>query len=230
MAKYPERIFAVIKSRSFNDQVRLFRYETRILFNDDTQLLGTVYMTNPGSFSLDKHPNWADLQKAKIGEIQGYSSPDTTMQNLISVIRSAYQAAGITPSGYVAIYNISTLVESDGRKIEQLHSEAMNALSLAGESTLLQETACHQFDTLNKHCHDSKFVILGFLNNVFPEEIARIKTWTCKHANKLVYATDQEGNFIHPYRWRLLPEVRLELHQKLLGIIESSYSSSNTAQ
>lgn len=223
MVKYPERVYAVMKRKKVEGEIKLFRSETKILLGGtpDKQLLGTAFMTNPGSYKMTHHLNWNEFYQGLglVEEISGESGPDPTMRNLIKVIRETYQEADKPPpTGYVAIYNISTLVESDGAKVAQLHNQAKAVLG-EEDASLLQERDCYDFDLFHELCRGSKFIVLGFLKNVFPDEQQRIIEWCRPFSHKLVYSNAINGHFHHPYRWPLIPgameQVKLRLREAI---------------
>lgn len=226
MPKYPERVNAVMQRKNVEGETRLFRSETKILFGeepDNEKLLGTVFMTNPGSFKMQHHDNWSEFSQGlgSVEEIQGKSDPDPTMRNLIRVIREAYQETKISlPSGYVAIYNISSLVESDGSKIARIHNQTRAVLGKDGES-VLHEVDCYNLNRFHKKCRDSKFIILGFLKDVFNEQQCRIIDWCSQYDHKLVFAIDDSGHLHHPYRWPLIPGAMEEVKTRLKKAIQT---------
>jgi hypothetical protein len=197
---YPEKVTATIRGIKLADGMVLVRTNTKIHFNDEDTLLGTAFMTNPGSYKMINHKDWNLFIKGK-GDtdfITGEDLPDSTMQNLIGVVRSAYQLAGISkPRGYLSIYNISSLFEPDGKKIKSYHNEVVKLLEATGVNpSILCEREVREKDHFQNQCKSSSFIIMGFLNNVFNEEVHRLQEWGESHQQKVVFAADRQGNYI----------------------------------
>lgn len=227
--KYPENVHAIMKRKNIEGVTRLFRTETKIWFGEASgpeRLLGTVFMTNPGSYKMMHHPNWFEFHQGlgSVEEIRGESGPDSTMRNLIRVIREAYQDTELPlQSGYVAIYNISTLVEPKGTNIARLHDKTKAVLGKEG-AVLLREQACYDLDLFREKCEKSSFIILGFLKDVFPEEQRRIIDWCRSFDRKMAYAESKQGHYIHPYQWPLIPGALDQVKLRLRNAVQSGGS------
>jgi hypothetical protein len=216
---YPEKVTATIRRVKHVDGMALVRMDTKIHFNDEDTLLGTAFMTNPGSYKMSNHKDWNLFIKGE-GDtdlITGQDLPDTTMRNLIGVVRSAYQKAGISePRGYLSIYNISSLIEPDGKKIKSYHNEVVNLLEATDVNpSILCEREVSEQDHFHKQCKNSSFIIMGFLNIVFKEEVHRLKEWGESHQQKVVFAADSRGNYTHPYRWLPNPHLKQQAIDRL---------------
>jgi hypothetical protein len=88
---YPEKVTATIRRIKHVNGMKLVRTNTRIHFNDENTVLGTVFMTNPGSYKMSKHKDWNLFIKGG-GDtefITGEDSPDATMRCLIGVVGTA---------------------------------------------------------------------------------------------------------------------------------------------
>jgi hypothetical protein len=64
-------------------------------------------------------------------------------------------------------------------------------------------------------CKSSSFIIMGFLNTVFKEEVHRLKEWGESYHQKVVFAADSRGNYTHPYRWLPNPHLKQQAIDRL---------------
>jgi hypothetical protein len=223
---YPEKVTATIRRVKHGNGIVLVRTNTKIHFNDEDTVLGTAFMTNPGSYKMSKHKDW-NIFINGMGDkdiITGEDSPDPTMQNLIEVVKKGYQAAGISkPRGYLSIYNISSLIEPDGKKIKNYHNEVVNLLEVNKVNpSILCERQVYEQNDFQIQCESSTFIIMGFLNDEFRDEVQRLREWGKNHKRKLVYASDSHGNYTHPFRWRLNKHLKQQAIDELVSIIRSS--------
>ncbi|MFC5648601.1 hypothetical protein ACFPYJ_05565 [Paenibacillus solisilvae] len=223
---YTEQVTAQMTRINHGDKVMLLRTQTQIRLSTSDRLLGTVIMTNPGSYKMRNHPEW---QTFSTGEgdrdvIQGIGPPDTTMQNLIKVVRKAYEPE--YPKGYLSVFNITALVEPDGEKIGGYHQEVMDHLQARDiDRSVLFEREVYDQEAFQQQCEASSFIMIGFLNGVFAEEVNRIRDWSTRYEHKLVYALDRRNQLVHPFCWRLNPAYRQQaverLKEALLGGCEN---------
>lgn len=222
---YPEKVTATIRRIKHVDGVALVRTDTKIHFNDEDTALGTVFMTNPGSYKMSKHRDWDLFIKGEgnIDFITGEDSPDATMRSLIGVVRTAYELVGISkPRGYLSIYNISSLIETDGNKINNYHNKVVNLLT-ANEinPSILCEQEASEKDHFYNQCKNSSFIIMGFLKNAFKEDVQRLKGWGEEHKQKLVFAADKEGDYTHPFSWLPKPPLKQQAINRLVDVIRT---------
>lgn len=102
--RYPEQVYAAMRRIKFQTEIIKLRTDTRVLFSNDDHLLGTVFMTNPSSYQLKNHDQWDCFVRGEGSEdlIDGTNAPDTTMQNIIEVIKISYeQVQGCKLKGYL---------------------------------------------------------------------------------------------------------------------------------
>jgi hypothetical protein len=223
---YPEKVTATIRRIKHVDGMVLVRTDTKIHFNDEDTLLGTAFMTNPGSYKMSNHKDWNLFIKGE-GDtdlITGQDLPDTTMRNLIGVVRSAYQKAGISePRGYLSIYNISSLIEPDGKKIKSYHNEVVNLLEATDVNpSILCEREVSEKDHFHNQCNSSSFIIMGFLKNAFKEDVQKLRGWGEEHKQKLVFAADKEGDYTHPFSWLPKPPLKQQAINRLVDVIRTA--------
>ncbi|WP_400244581.1 hypothetical protein AB3U99_24240 [Niallia sp. JL1B1071] len=153
------------------DDVLLIRQHTKIKFGSSTSVIGTVIMTNPGSFDFKNTKGWDDFKNGKgllnVFEAEDYA--DLTMQNIIEVVREGYKSANLgSPDGIVQIFNISNVVQSKGEKAEDYHKKVRILIEKSNEFelSLLQEPATNNKQAFLDACMSSQFIIMGFVNNV----------------------------------------------------------------
>ncbi|MGQ7890620.1 hypothetical protein [Paenibacillus sp. WC2504] len=222
---YPEKVTATIRRIKHSTGVELLRTNTKIHLDDEDTVLGTVFMTNPGSYKLSKHRDWNSFIKGEkdIDFITGEDSPDATMRSLIGVVRTAYESVGFSkPRGYISIYNISSLIEPDGKKIKIYHNEVVNLLIENGISpSILCEQEVSEKDHFYNQCKNSSFIIMGFLKNSFMDDVQRLKGWGEGHKQKLVFAADKEGDYTHPFCWLPKPSLKLQAVNRLVDVIRA---------
>ncbi|MDU0205835.1 hypothetical protein ACYEXS_34625 [Paenibacillus sp. MAH-36] len=220
---YSEKVTATIRRIKHSSGVELLRTNTKIHFNDEDAVLGTVFMTNPGSYKMSKHADWNSFIKGEkdIEFITGEDSPDATMRSLIGVVRTAYELVGISkPRGYLPIYNISSLIEPDGSRIKNYHNEVVNLLNTNDiNPSILCEQEVSEKDHFYNQCKNSSFIIMGFLKNSFKEDVQRLKGWGEEHKQKLVFAADKEGDYTHPFCWLPKPPLKLQAINRLVDVL-----------
>ncbi|WP_235958720.1 hypothetical protein [Paenibacillus silvestris] len=203
-------------------RIVLLRTRTKIIFSKDDVMLGTVIMTNPGSFKMGRHLQWDDFSKGKGNQdiIQGIGTPDTTMQNLIEVILKAFEPN--YPKGYLSVLNITALVEPDGEKIVSYHGKMLEELQRLGNDTsILYDSEVYHKDMFQQHCEYSPFIMMGFLNDIFHGEVLRIREWSKHYESKLVFALDKQGRLVHPFCWRLKPEYKEQAIKRLKAVLQN---------
>ncbi|MEI5873897.1 hypothetical protein [Bacillus paranthracis] len=217
--KYPERIAARITRIINQDEVLLIRQNTKIQFGSSGVIIGTVFMTNPGSFDFKHTRGWADFKSGNgllnVLETEDYA--DLTMQNLIEVIREGYKNADRgAPDGIVQIFNISNIVQKKGEKAEEYHKKVKELIE---KSNVVDLSLLHDPATINEQafieaCMSSNFIIMGFVDNVFSENTSDLINWSHVITDRLIVAIDEKERFSHPRRWRT------ERHLKELAISE----------
>lgn len=217
--KYSERITARMTRIIDPDEVLLIRQNTKIKFGSSDAIIGTVFMTNPGSFDFKHTEGWADFKSGKgllnVLETEGYA--DLTMQNLIEVVREGYKQANLgSPDGIVQIFNISNIVQKKGEKAEEYHKKVKDVIEKSNsvDLSLLHDPATINEQAFLEACMSSNFIIMGFVDNVFSENVSDLKSWSQVIADRLIVAIDEKKRFSHPRRWRT------EIHLKELAISE----------
>lgn len=137
--KFPERVAARMTRIMNQNDVYLIRQHTKIMFGSSSSIIGTVIMTNPGSFEFKKAKGWEEFKSGK-GELDVFEAEDyadLTMQNIIGVIREGYKAANLdSPDGIVQIFNISNVVQSKGEKVEDYHEKVSMLIEKSNEIEL----------------------------------------------------------------------------------------------
>ncbi|WP_099331464.1 hypothetical protein [Priestia aryabhattai] len=205
--KYPERITARMTRIIGQDEVFLIRQNTKIKFGSSEAIIGTVFMTNPGSFDFKHTKGWADFKSGKghsnVLEAEDYA--DLTTQNLIEVIREGYKHANLGyPDGIVQIFNISNVVQSKGEDVENSHKKVTILIEESDdhELSLIQELVTNNEQKFLEACMSSKFIIMGFVDNVFSENVSALINWSHVISHRLIVAIDKKKRFSHPRRWR----------------------------
>jgi hypothetical protein len=207
--KYPEKVFARMIRIGDEEDYFLLRNDTAIQFGRSSKELGIAIMTNPGSFSFRDSKEWDDFQKGNTSYhvFEAYDRPDLTMQNIIKVIREAFQKLEFgEPNGVVRIFNISSIVEPKKEKVEQKHQKALQILESSSHLNthhLLEPIVNNEYQFV-KACGQVDFIILGFADKVFTTQVLNLTSWAENPAirKKVVYAKDNSGRISHPRRWR----------------------------
>lgn len=216
--KYPQRVFAEMTRFSDesgcwyldeNEHCYLVRNKTKIEFGHSDNLIGTVIMTNPGSYGLNKVPGWEEfrLGHGDIQQLAGYGYPDLTMQNIIMVVQEAFNRCGkVMPQGFINILNISNVVCPNGHNAVGYHNE-LNQLTTKHNirKHLLESTEVHE--NLSSLFENSPFVILGFVQKAFEEKAKEIRELSKDYSIKTIMALDQKNWPSHPRRWRIEKEL-----------------------
>lgn len=52
------------------------------------------------------------------------------------------------------------------------------------------EPQVHDQHSYNHQCLESTFIMIGFLNDIFPKEVNLLKQWAAQHDSKLFYAVE----------------------------------------
>lgn len=222
--KFPEKVFARMYRLEDDYERFLLRKDTIIQFGDSSKPIGIIFMTNPGSFSFKGSEEWGLFQTGKTPYkiFEAQDKPDLTMQNLIKVIREAYQKTGLTPNGVVQILNISNVVEPSKEKVEEKHNRAMKLLekNMADTKLIIEPVVNDEYEFV-KACSQVGFVIMGFADNIFSSEIAKLIAWTNNPAiaGKLVSSIDDKGRFSHPRRWRTEPFLMIKAIERLGNLL-----------
>jgi hypothetical protein len=205
--KFPERIAARMTRIMNEDEVLLIRQHTKIKFGSSASEIGTVIMTNPGSFDFKKTKGWDDFKNGKgllnVFETEDYA--DLTMQNIIEVVREGYLSANLgSPDGIVQIFNISNVVQSKGEKVEDYHKKVRMLIEKSNEIelNLLEEPVTNNEQAFLDTCLSSQFVIMGFVDSVFSKNVSDIIKWSQSVSDRLIVAVDEKKRYSHPRRWR----------------------------
>lgn len=188
----------------------LVRNRTRIEFGNSDNLIGTVIMTNPGSYGLDKVKGWNEFRvgHGDAQKLEGHGFPDLTMQNIIMVVQEAFKRRGkAMPQGSVNILNISNVVCPKGYKAEEYHNMLKQLFEVNELDGCLLESINDQ-KSLKLIFEDSPFVMLGFVKDVFKEKAEFIKGWSLdNYASRTISALDKNNWPSHPRRWRTEKEL-----------------------
>lgn len=225
MAKYEQPVYAEI-TRVYDKKLNVYhllRNDTKIIFGNGNKLLGTVIMSNPGSFDFKYDPNWAGfingegtekIFKSKMGR------PDSTMINIIKAIETAYDEKGsVVPDGYIRIYNISSVRCAQGKKALEAHNRVKEILPQNGvDISILQDSTIYNETSFNELCKQSRFVIMGFIKNFLMDEaemlIQNINNYS---KNKMIAAySDNNSILYHPACW-----IRLNKSKPFRDIVDS---------
>lgn len=221
MRRYPETVEAEMYRVVNGNDVFLLRQRADIFLGNPLHT-ATVIMTNPGSFDFKNVAGW-EIFKAGLGEsdyFYGKDYPDLTMQNVIEVIRGAYDGFG-SPCCRVEIVNISNIVNPKGTSAEEHHNKVK---SVIGDNVrLLQSTLVTNQENFQNKCRQSDFIIMGFVKNVFKEEVIKLINWARPFHKKIVVATDNVGWYSHPRRWRTERYLKTVAIHRLSEIIQCLY-------
>jgi len=225
--KFPERVAARMTRIITQNEVLLIRQHTKIRFGSSSSVIGTVIMTNPGSFEFKKTKGWSDFKNGKgtldIFEAEDYA--DLTMQNVIEVIREGYKSANLgSPDGIVQIFNISNVVQSKGEQAEDYHKKVKMLLDKNNliEKGLLHEPVTNHEETFLNICKSSPFIIMGFVDKVFSENVSNLIKWSQVLSDKLVVAIDEKKRYSHPRRWRTEKHLKELAISKMSQVLEKS--------
>jgi len=187
----------------------LVRNKTRIEFGHSDQLIGTVIMTNPGSYGLDKVKGWEEFRKGegKGKQLTGYGKPDPTMQNIIMVVQETFKRAGKgMPEGYINIFNLSSIVCPKGETTVEYHKKLKELIS--GDKSAENLLECTEVkENLKPILENSPFVILGFLQDAFKNKAIAVKEFSMLYPRKSIMALDKRHWPSHPYRWKIDKEL-----------------------
>lgn len=188
--KYQQKVYAKI-TRLYdqeNKEYHFLRNDTRIIFGNGGRLLGTVIMSNPGSFEFRNNPDWNDFRKGYGNEdmFESVGTPDPTMINIIKAVEGAYALKSNTvPNGYVKILNLSSVRCPNGDGVLEVHSRVEQLLEQKGQClSILQDPYVYNESSFKSLCDESNFIILGFLKNFLNEEALRVMKWTDIHGAK----------------------------------------------
>jgi hypothetical protein len=232
--KYTQKVYAVINRiknnsggyiKDDNGNCILFRTNTKVYFGDtlNEQLLGVVIMTNPGSYKLSNHKDWDSLQKGlgDFDSIDGFGSPDLSMQNIIEVIQKSYETSKQPiPNGYVRILNLSSIICPDGEKAQAYCDSAIQILNLQKSCLTFEEHEISNNISLENYCKDAPFVIIGLLREAFNSKATDIIRWTEHYPNK-AFALDSKNWYSHPRRWRTDKNLKQQVIDNLINTINT---------
>lgn len=177
-----------------------------------------VVMTNPGRFEFKNTLGWEDFKSGKGSAYTFEASdyPDLSMQNVIEVVRRAYELSGKgKPDGTLRVYNLSNVRHAAGHEAEIYHNKAKIALTSANIS-LLEDPITHNREEFLNECNKAGFVIMGFVNGAFNQKMRQILSWS-EQVSSLVYAMDKNGHYSHPRRWR----TDLSLKNQVISSLQS---------
>jgi len=233
--KFPQHVFA--EMTRFSDQSGrwyldeksdcfLVRNKTRIVFSQSDHLIGTVIMTNPGSYGLNEVEGWEEFRSGK-GEIQqltGYGYPDPTMRNIIKVVQEAFKCCGkLIPEGFIDILNISNAVCPKGQNAVEYHNELNLLLKRHNYNNhLLESREVHE--NLSVTFDKSPFVILGFVQKSFDHKVNDILKSSIEYSSKIVIAQDRKNWPSHPRRWGIEKDLAEKAISNLAQVIEKKYA------
>ncbi|TWH52014.1 hypothetical protein [Sporomusa sp. KB1] len=233
--KYPQRILSSMTRfkdaigrfyRDGNKQCYLVRNNTKIYFGEAEKLLGTVIMTNPGSYGLDEIPGWSRFKSGygEVEAIEGFGYADQTMQNIIWAIKDAFKLMNMcVPSGYIRVHNLSSVVCPNRESAEDYHQYVRQIINRnKADDNLLEEFATKNFAEFIKICNNSPFVILGFVKNIFSDKANDLLNWSSSCSNVLI-SSDNSGWPSHPRRWR----TEIALHNKAIAEIVKVISKAD---
>lgn len=229
--KYPERIAARMTRIINQDEVLLIRQNTKINFGSSNAIIGTVFMTNPGSFDFKHTKGWAEFKSGNglLNVLETEDFADLTMQNLIEVIREGYKNANLgSPDGIVQVFNISNVVQSKGEKAEDYYKKVRVLLEKSDEYgvSLIQEPVTNNKQIFLETCMSSKFIIMGFVDNVFSEKVSNLISWSHVISEKLIVATDKKKRFSHPRRWRTERHLKEQAIGRMSEVLNTSQLGS----
>lgn len=221
--KYPEKVSARMIRIIEQGEVYLIRHSTFIQFGTSSSLIGTVFMTNPGSFDFKNSSGWEDFKNGKgdVNIFSGEDYPDLTMQNIIEVVRESYKAANLgAPDGVVQIINLTNVVQSKKDKVEDYYQKVKRLINERGlDQALLTDVTTTDQQAFLDTCEKSKFVIMGFADKVFSEKVLTMKHWSHLVSNKLVVALDKKNRFSHPRRWRTDKDLKERAIEKMAQVL-----------
>lgn len=206
-----------------NGKCYMTRNKTKIKLGDSDKLIGSIIMTNPGSYGLNKIDGWNGFVEGKGSEekIEGIGSPDLTMQNILGVIEETFNKANKPlPDGYLDVFNISSVVCPKGGKAVEYHSKMGSIIRSQGLSReILTNPIVINENEFNNICARSQFVIIGFVKGIFETYVGDIVNWSKKYPDKIIYSLDDSGWYSHPRRWRTEKYLHKQASDILLDII-----------
>lgn len=210
MSKYEQPVYAEI-TRVYDKKLNVYhllRNDTKIIFGNGNKLLGTVIMSNPGSFDFKYDPNWTGfingagtekIFKSKMGR------PDSTMINIIKAIETAYDEKGsVVPDGYIRIYNISSVRCAQGKKALEAHNRVKEILPQDDINiSTLQDPIIYNETYFKDLCNKSGFVIMGFIKDFLINEAEMLIQNVDKYSkNKMIAAYSYDYSILyHPACW-----------------------------
>lgn len=220
--KVSATMFKIIDPK--NSQPILIRQNTKIQLGTTNKPIASVFMTNPGSFEFKNNPNWEEFKNgpANLVSFYGEDYPDLTMQMVIDVIRQSYATLRIKPNGVIHIYNISNVVQPSGEQAESYHVRAKKLVRDFGvDSDILEEPVVYCKERFFEICGQSRFVMMGFVRDVFEDQVKRLVDWSKEIKNRVV-AVDKKGYVSHPRRWRTEPYLKQQAIDNILKVLSAS--------
>lgn len=220
---YPEPVSARMVRVKDENEYLLIRQETKIMFGNSNRLIGSVIMTNPGSFEFKKTPGWDGFKKGLSTHdfFEAVDTADLTMQNLIEVIRNSHYSLGQEkPEGIVQIYNVSNVVQSKRKKAEVDHRRIANLINRYGmDLNILVDPVTNNKQRFEEICTESPFIIMGFVDGIFKAQVQKVQKWVIPYGDKLVNAIDNKGRYSHPRRWRTEKELKEQAIAKMMKVL-----------
>jgi hypothetical protein len=225
--KFPEPVSATMLRMKDNDEIIFIRQKTEIQFGSSNEIIGSAFLTNPGSFEFKHAPGWKEFKGGLDGDWDGdrfdaVDYADLTMRNIIKVIREGYFKAGLgAPNGKLKIYNLSNIVQPKGEAAEEYHNKAYRFIELhpARNISELIEPVITKKEVFLEECRSRRFVIMGFVDGVFKKEYNQIIEWA-KSLSNVVTSVDKKGRYSHPRRWQTegyLNEAAIQKMEQILG-------------
>lgn len=181
----------------------LVRNKTKILFDSSDEKIGSVIMSNPGSFKLDIG-GWDKFKEGADGidEISGTGALDPTLRNIAKMIQLAFTNVGKVPKGYIEVYNLSSVVNPDSSLAEEYHDYAMESSSQDLLNKIIDPVVTDH-KKITHACQDPQFIIIGFVQAFLTAEAQQIQNWCINHFNgRTIYISQETKNWpCHPLIW-----------------------------
>lgn len=206
--KYQQLVSATITriDDKVNNKYYFVRNDTKIIFGNGKILLGSVIMTNPGSFDFKNNTLWNDFVQGKGSNTfhKNNGHPDSTMINIIKVIEEAYKQVGREEiNGYVNIYNLSSAKCANGKEALECHNSIKKLINENNMSiNLLADENIYNKEKFINMCRESNFVMIGFLKNLFVDKVHDIERLIMEaNIKNIAQALDDKNWSSHPMRW-----------------------------
>lgn len=204
----------------------LVRNDTKILFDNSNNHIGTVIMSNPGSFKFDISMSINDWNNFISGyspadTMAGEGKPDSTMRNIIKAVSKAYnEVYKKDPAGYIEVYNLSSVVNPDSKKAIEYHNKAYEVYYVKDNSNVIIDPVIKDQQCFYDLCARSNFVILGFVSSFLNNEAIKIINWSKMYNYKIIYAKSIAKSWpTHPYIWFMKEKYGDLISEKLANVI-----------